>query len=106
MCVCVCPHTLFSFISDAASQDIRAGGDLLDFRVSLKFSLKQRKPSDANLKGILIYIKRKSNTWGLWAYKSSVFVGKYLTVGRNPEASGLSLKFQGAYFENQGYILI
>jgi len=40
-------------------------GNLLDFRVSLKFSLKQRKPSDANLKGILIYIRRKSNTWGL-----------------------------------------
>lgn len=78
----------------------------MDFTVSLKFSLKQRKPSDANLKGILIYIRRKSNTWGLWAYKSSVFVGKYLTAERNPEASCLSLQFQGAYFENQGYILI
>ena len=72
----------------------------------MKFSLKQRKPSDANLKGLLIYIRRKSNTWGLWAYKSSMFFGKYLIVERNPEASGLSLKFQGAYFENQGYILI
>lgn len=77
----------------------------MDHKLSLKIVLSNEN-LDVNLKGILTYIKRKSNRWSPWAYISPMFVGKYLNVVRNPDTSVLNLKFQGIQFENQQYSLI
>lgn len=44
---------------------------------------------------------KRNNEWNPWDKTTLMFTEKYLTAGRNLDASVLTLKFQEALFEKQ-----